>query len=132
MMPARIYVASRVHHWRMWQQQALFAPIISSWINEAEAGQTEDFAALWDTQIVNEIRSATCLLLYVEPLDLPLRGPFVEVGMALACGLPVIVCAPDVVVEGRTARPLGSWVHSQLVVREDVLGRALGIAMSGR
>lgn len=127
--PHGIYVASRVHHWKLWQQQSLIFPIISSWINEPGEGDTPDMGALWDEQIVNEVRASKALIIYVEPQDFPLKGAFIEVGMAMAYGKPIILCAPGVVVEGRSCRPIGSWMCSRLVTREDNLGRAFGRAL---
>jgi len=121
-----IYVASRssvparAAMWRELRGQG--APIISSWIDESGEGQTASFSELWQ-RIVSEIRSCCGLIVYVEPDDLPLKGAYVEVGMALALGKPVIVVAPGVAFnhDGKRPRPLGSWVaHPRVQFRDDI------------
>lgn len=112
------YVASRAslpERPAMWQMHAQHtADIISSWIWEAGNGETEDFGELW-TRIRREIITCDALVLYVEPDDFPLKGALIEVGMALALGKPVRIVAPGVELQGRTFRPLGSWIkHSKV------------------
>jgi hypothetical protein len=97
--------------------------ITSSWIDEDGEGQTEDFGDLWQ-RIENEIRRSSALVLYVEPSDFPLKGALVEVGMALAIGLPINVVAPGVFLE-RSMRPIGSWAaHPSVCFFEDVRAAA--------
>lgn len=110
-----IYVASKTRHATMWRAYRAKYPIISSWIDEAEAGQTADFGELW-VRIKKEIRRSKALILYVEPDDaVTLKGALIEVGMALECDIPVIVCAHKISLDGLTLRPLGSWVKHPLV-----------------
>jgi len=106
------YVASRASNperpamWREYRDDGV--PIVSTWIDEAGEGQTVDISELWQ-RIDTEIASAAALILYVESGDFPLKGAFVEIGMAIAHGLPIYVVAPDVRLEPRSLRPLGSW-----------------------
>ena len=121
-----IYVASRASiparaaMWREMRDQG--APILSSWIDESGEGETASFGELWQ-RIVGEIRSSYGLIFYAEPDDLPLKGAYVEVGMALACDKPVIVVTPSVAFnhDGKRPRPLGSWVaHPHVQFRDDI------------
>lgn len=124
-VPKGIYVASRTRHGDMWKSQRESGfNIISSWIDECGAGETEDFTELWD-RIFREVGSAKALVLYIEPEDFPLKGALVEVGAALILGKPVILCAPSIEAEGRTMRPFGSWILHKNVVRVDNLKEAL-------
>lgn len=126
-----IYVASRAslsERGAMWRDlRAKGAPIISTWIDETGEGETEDFGELW-TRIMREIAAAHVLVFYAETGDFPLKGALIEVGAALALGKPVIVCLPGVVLEGRTHRPLGSWIEHPLVMREDRIDAAISEA----
>lgn len=123
-----IYIASRASlpersaMWRRYRDAGV--PIISSWIDEADEGATEDFGKLWE-RIVEEIRAAARLVLYVEPTDFPLKGAFVEVGAALLAGKPVTICMPGIVLSGASCRPIGSWIRHPLVEREDDIAKAL-------
>ncbi len=102
-------------------------PIISSWIDEAGEGETDDFADLWD-RIRREVASASSLIFYAEPDDFPLKGALVEVGIAFGEGVPIYVVLPGVVLEGHTARPVGSWVLANGVTRINSLEAAFGVA----
>ena len=89
-------------------------PICSSWIDEAGPGETSDLSELW-TRIQAEVTGSIGLVFYAEPSDLPLKGAYVEVGMALSAGLPVVVVlwgfSSDE--EGR----VGSWIRHPGVSR---------------
>ena len=121
-MPDRIYIASRASiperaaEWRRFRTNGV--DIVSSWIDEADEGQTADFSELWQ-RIWREIASCNRLVLYAEPSDFPLKGALVEVGMALAMERPIVVCLPGVTVHGRTHRPIGSWIAAKSVTRND-------------
>jgi hypothetical protein len=88
--------------------------IISSWIDEDGEGQTDDFSELW-VRIETEIKGAERLIVYVEEGDFPLKGAYIEAGIALAAGVPIFVVAPGVTIEPRSRRPIGSWVDHPLV-----------------
>lgn len=86
-----IYIASKVGYaarWRRLRDKAGYQ-IISTWIDEAKPGQSEDLADLW-TRCVDEAKSASCLILYREDGD-DLKGAWVELGVALAACVPLII-----------------------------------------
>lgn len=123
-----IYVASRASiparsaMWRELRSQGW--QIESSWIDEAGEGETPDFTELWD-RIMREIRVSRKVVLYAEQDDFPLKGAILEAGIALGMGKPVICCLPGVKLEGRTFRPLGSWIKHRNVIRCDWLPDAM-------
>lgn len=123
-----IYVASRAsipERSAMWRQlRDDGAPIISSWIDEAGDGETGDFTHLW-SRIHGEIAASDYLILYAEPGDFPLKGALIEAGMALGLGKPVRCVLPGVFVEGRTLKPVGSWMRHRLVTRHDSVADAM-------
>ncbi len=115
-----IYVASRASSperpamWRALRDAGW--PIVSSWIDEAEEGATSSFSDLW-ARIEREIRAARGLIVYAEPDDFPLKGAYIEAGLALGAGLPVAVVLPGVELEARNDRPIGSWIrHPRVAV----------------
>lgn len=116
--PERFYVASRAsvpERSAMWRSlRASGWQITSTWIDEAGEGETEDFGELWQ-RIMREIAAADALILYAEKDDFPLKGALVEVGIALGMKKPVFVCLPGVELQGRTFRPIGSWITHSLV-----------------
>lgn len=124
-----IYVASRASiperaaMWRRLRDEDGF-DIISTWIDEAGDGETGDFTELWE-RISDEVAMADKVVLYAESDDFPLKGAFIEVGMAIGMGKPVIVCLPGLTLEGRSSRPIGSWISHPLVTRIDDLRTAL-------
>lgn len=124
------YVASRTRHGAMWRRLREAGHVItSSWIDEADEGQTDDFGELW-LRIEEEIATSDVLVFYGEPLDFVegggMKGAFVEVGLALAYDVPVVMCLPGVRLLGRTCRPVGSWIRHPLVTaRRDVVTEAL-------
>jgi len=126
-----IYVASRAsvpERSAMWRTlRKLGWQITSTWIDEAGDGETEDFTELWD-RIMREIAAANKVVLYAEPDDFPLKGAILEAGIALGMGKPVVVCLPGVTLEGRTHRPIGSWIEHRSVTRIDSLHDAMEIA----
>lgn len=130
---ARIYVASRASTperpamWRRFRAEGF--PIVSSWIDEAGEGQTGDFGELW-FRICREVTTATALVLYVAEGDLPLKGALIEVGMALAAGIPVHVVLDRIVLEPRSLRPIGSWMSHPLVMRHLHVDSALRAAIT--
>jgi hypothetical protein len=112
-----IYVASRVKHAQMWLNlAAMGAPIISTWIYEAGDNDTDDFGELW-SRILTEIEQSRALVFYGAAGDDPWKGAFVEVGAALAFGKPVFVVLDGIELNGRTLRPVGSWLAHPSVRR---------------
>ncbi len=84
-----IYVASKTKHAERWRSlRAAGMPILSTWIDEAGAGESGDLSDLWRRCIL-EASTASALVLYREPDDV-LKGGWVELGAALAAGVPVL------------------------------------------
>ncbi len=124
-----LYVASRASlparpaMWRQLRDEAGWC-ILSSWIDEAGVGETDDLQELWQ-RIETEIALCDGLILYVEEEDFPLKGALVEVGMALARDKPVaIVLGRDLKLEAGTLRPLGSWAWHPLCMLHHKLDAA--------
>lgn len=89
-----IYLASKTAHAARWRQlRASGAPIISTWIDEAGAGESKCLADLW-LRCVDEAAGATCVIVYREPGEV-LKGAFIEAGAALAVGTPVYAVGCD-------------------------------------
>ena len=109
---SRASIPARGAMWRALRDQG--AHLVSSWIDEDGEGQTDSLEELW-VRIESEVEQADRLVLYVEPEDFPLKGAYIEVGMALSRGIPVYVVAPRVNLEQRSLRPLGSWAAHPLV-----------------
>lgn len=128
----RVYVASRASlperpaMWRALRDSGL--NIISSWIDEAGPGETADWSDLW-MRIEHEVKSADVLILYAETDDFPLKGAYHEAAFAIASGIPVIVVLPDVDVDPRSYRPIGSWIRHPGVSRVDTIVEALDLAV---
>lgn len=126
----KYYVASRAsvpERGTMWRQlRAEGVDITSSWIDEDSEGQTADLTELWD-RIESEIRKSDHLVLYAEDGDFPLKGAFIEVGMALGMGLPITVCLPNMNLDAWSFRPIGSWINHPLVMRNDDIRSAVGL-----
>jgi hypothetical protein len=103
--------------------------INASWIDEAGEGQTADFGELW-TRITNEIERSTGLVFWADVNDAPWKGAFVEIGIAIALRKPVgVVLLGEL--EGRTMRPVGSWLHHPLVKVTRFIDDAIEHAQSG-
>jgi hypothetical protein len=119
-----IYIASRTHHAARWNAlKATGAPIVSTWHGMIEADGTDNalanLSALWGG-IQVELTRCAGLVLYVEPDDFPLRGAFIETGMAFARRLPIAIVAPGVRLDDH-GRPLGSWIkHPSVAMHESV------------
>ena len=128
-----IYVASRAsipERSEMWREYRTYGyDIISTWIDEAGEGETENFEELW-YRISGEIFNCKYFILYAKKEDFPLKGALVEIGMALAHYKPVIVVLPFEP-EGRTLRPVGSWIKHPCVAVvkciQDAFDMAIGI-----
>lgn len=121
-----IYVASRASvlaRGEMWRRfRAEGHPIISTWIDEDGPNDTANLDELW-VRIRREVVGAERLVLYVEPDDFPLKGAFVEIGMALAANVPIFIVAPGVEISGRNQRPFGSWIkYPSVTMCSDMAG----------
>lgn len=123
---SKVYVASRASNparsemWRQLKKEG--ANIVSSWIEQV--GPIKCYKSLWD-RITAEVNMAQYLVLYVEPEDLPLKGAFVEAGMALALGKRVIIVAPHVEINPQDYNPIGSWAFHPLVSFEKDIKKAV-------
>ena len=122
---SRASLPARPEMWRDLRSRG--ANIISTWIDEAGEGETQDFRQLWG-RIQHEVASADRLVLYVEPEDFPLKGALIEVGMALALNIPVWVVAPGVKLNKRDLKPLGSWALHPLVLFCSHIELAVGLS----
>ncbi len=112
-----IYVASRAsvpERPEMWKRlRSEGWPIISTWIDEAEAGATASFRELWQ-RIHAEIKESDGIILYAKAEDFPMKGAFIECGIALGMGKPIAVVMPGVILDGGY-RPIGTWILHPLV-----------------
>jgi hypothetical protein len=112
-----IYIASKVKHahkWKLLQKRGVL--FNCAWLNITEEHlNSAAYEKLWDC-IIADVKNCAALILYVEKDDV-LKGALIEVGVALACGIPIYVIgeAP------------GTWIHSARVVQcisiEDALNR---------
>lgn len=102
-----IYTASRTRHAGIWQafRQEGFS-IVATWIDEAGPGETADMGELWQ-RCIQEAKNVSALVLYREDNE-PLKGALVEVGAALANGVPVFTVGCGNLSEY-------SWLHHPLV-----------------
>lgn len=84
-----IYVASKAKYgpmWRSWRDAGI--PISSTWIDSYEPGKIQDWDLFWSS-CVSEVKVADAVVLFVPELTEIVKGAFVEVGVAIACGIPV-------------------------------------------
>lgn len=117
-MTRGIYIASKTAHADRWRNlRANGFPLNSTWVDEAEKGATKCFTDLW-SRCVAEAAGARALIVYREP-DEVLKGAFVEVGAALARGVPVFTVGCDEF----------SFVHHFGVTRCIDLQHAMSLAM---
>lgn len=85
-----IYMASKIAHatrWRLLRDKVGY-PVISTWIDEAGEGESQDLSDLW-RRCISEASTADVLVL-VRENDEVLKGAWIELGAALASGVPVI------------------------------------------
>lgn len=110
----RVYVASKSKYGGMWQEwRAAWSgveaadgsglQVVSSWIDEYRAGETDDFTDLW-RRCIDEVTAADLVIAYYRNGD-EWKGAFIEIGAALATNTPVYL----------VGRPPGSWVNHPLV-----------------
>jgi len=94
--------------WRKLQQEVPHVFFNARWIKRAEKEeemQGIDFRDLWG-ECQEDIKDADIVLVYAEDGD-QLKGALVEVGMALAFGVQVMLVTP---VEDRHV--FGTWMHA--------------------
>jgi hypothetical protein len=84
-----IYVASKTAHAALWRDlRSKGMPIVSTWIDEAGVGESADLADL-ARRCIEEASGAAVLVVYCEAGEV-LKGAWVEIGAALAHGVPVL------------------------------------------
>lgn len=84
----KLYIASKTKHAAKWRKlRGKGHNIISTWIDEAGPGESKDLRDLAQ-RCVDEAKSADRLILFGKPEDI-LKGALIEVGAALAFGVPV-------------------------------------------
>lgn len=91
----RVYTASKLKHAAMWRELCKTTPHVyfhARWLKHVAMGtpdEPEHAGAFW-LQDEQDVRDADVVLVYAEPGE-HLRGALVEAGIAIACGIPVIV-----------------------------------------
>lgn len=125
-----IYVASRASvpargaMWRAFRSEGVL--ITSSWIDEDGEGQTQSLTDLW-IRIHSEIARSHRVVLYAEESDFPLKGAYIETGIALGMNKPITISLPGVELHPKSFRPIGSWIAHPLVERNDDIRAAVGL-----
>jgi len=116
---AGIYIASKVKHADRWKRlRDVFGyPIISTWIDEAGEGQSNDLADLW-RRCIWEAGTASALIVYREK-DEVLKGAWAELGAALSHGVPVLAVG----IEEFTIAHHAGIKHVRLI--EDAIAEAM-------
>lgn len=88
-----IYIASKTKHAEKWRAlRAEGCSIKASWLDRPADDPDIDYAALWHTN-VEEAMNARALILYAEEGETA-KGSLVEMGAALAKGVPVYYVGP--------------------------------------
>jgi hypothetical protein len=89
-----IYIASKTKYAFIWKRlrQCGFN-IKSTWIDEADIGQTKDFKDLAE-RCINEIKECKYLILYNPYKKDIMTGALIEVGIAIAFN-KIIICVGD-------------------------------------
>lgn len=117
----RVYPSSKVKHAPMWRELQKTVPHVffnARWIKRAEIEKKEemdvrDYRDLW-SECLEDIRNSDALLLYAEDGD-QLKGALVEVGMALAFGVKVIL-----VTAVEDWYVYGTWMHYNVTKCETI------------
>lgn len=107
--------------WRKLQQEVPHVFFNARWLKRAENEDKltdEDFGDLWK-ECQEDIKGADILLMYAENGD-QLKGALVEVGMALAYGVQVIVVTPV-----ENARSYGTWIHKKGILFAATMEKAM-------
>lgn len=107
----RVYPSSKVKHapmWRKFQQEVPHVFFNARWIKRAEKEsdlKNDDFRDLWK-ECQQDIQDSDVLLVYAEDGD-HLKGALVEVGMALASNVNVLL-----VTSVEDKHVYGTWMHA--------------------
>ena len=88
----RIYVSSKIWYVQKWLNLRDIEkwPIISTWIDESNPGDISDFSDAW-YRYINEVRTASGLILFSSKKGETLKGSLVETGAALGTNIPVAI-----------------------------------------
>jgi hypothetical protein len=106
----RVYPSSKVKHAPMWREIQQTVPHVffnARWVKRAEREsdlKEGDFLDLWH-ECQADIESSDVVLVYAEEGDV-LKGALVEVGIALANRIRVLLVTPE---KNRLA--YGTWIH---------------------
>lgn len=119
-LKAGYYVASKVSYADMWKDFRTFErePIISTWIDEAGVGESASLEDLW-RRCVHEASNAGSLIIYRRS-DEVLKGAWVELGAALASGVPVFAVG----IEEFTVANHAGITHCENLIEARKLARA--------
>jgi hypothetical protein len=126
-----IYVASKTKHAAIWRDlRSKGVPINSTWIDEAGQGESEDLSDL-AARCVSEASMAGALVLYSESDDV-LKGALIEVGAALASGVPVFSVGNSVSLSTvLRCHPLWQECRSLEDAMDAAAGRLIEAAIAG-
>lgn len=122
----RVYPSSKVRHAHMWRRLQEDIPHVffnARWIKRAEKEsdlQGDDFRDLW-SECKEDVMDSDALLVYAEDGD-HLKGALVEVGMAIANDIRVVLVTTD---ENRLA--YGTWIHADNVEWVTTLEEAMSL-----
>ena len=123
----RVYTASKLHYAPLWRKINEENPHIffhARWIKHVAIGtpdSPENAIRFW-VEDEEDVRTADAVLIYAKPGE-HLRGALVEAGIALACGVQIIVVGehPD----------YGTWQYHPRVKRCATLAAALELFRTG-
>jgi len=125
----KFYVASKVVHWRMWQEFKKDNNIIATWIDRMEGlplvdGVEERTPEEWveiAQSCMDEAARCDVLVFYARPGE-RWRGAFMEIGAALGAGARVHVVVDGDDVDGRLQNDFGEILlpHPNVREREDL------------
>lgn len=117
----RVYTASKLRHgskWRALCHVTRHVQFHARWLKHNLIGTPDDPEVAKEFWLEDEqdVRDADAVIVYAEEGD-HLRGALVEAGIAIACGVPVIVIGdhPD----------YGTWQYHPGVIRAPDIDKAL-------
>lgn len=122
----RVYPSSKVKHALMWRELQNTVPHVffnARWPHRAKKESElnhDDFRDLW-MECKEDIMDSDAVLVYAEDGEV-LKGALVEVGIAIANDIPVILVTTD---ENRLA--YGTWIHTDGVEWVDTLDEAMNL-----
>lgn len=123
-MNKRIYIASKTKHADKWiKLRSEGVNIISTWIDEAGAGQSPDMSDLC-RRCVSESVQCDAMIVYAEEGDY-LKGAFIEMGVALSCPLKPVYLVGTVLPNG------SAFTYSHQVFRAKNIEQAVQLINAG-